>query len=83
MKRLCYVAEARDCFNLQGDWGIMAHNLDDAGGVRQVGTPLSTQVQAEALCPASLIEGSWALHTSTRPATTGPDHGPRSLAIHP
>jgi hypothetical protein len=42
------VAEPRDCFNLKGDWVVMAHNLDDAGDVEQVGGPFPTQTEAEA-----------------------------------
>jgi hypothetical protein len=37
VKRLYFVAEPRDCFNLKGDWVVMAHNLDDAGDVEQIG----------------------------------------------
>lgn len=48
MKRLCYVAEPRDCFNLSGEWVVMAHNLDDARDVEQVGGPFATQTEAEA-----------------------------------
>jgi hypothetical protein len=46
---LCSVAEPRDCFNLKGDWVVMALNLDDAGDVKQVGGafPTRTQVDAE------------------------------------
>lgn len=49
MKRLSFVAEPRDCFNLKGDWVVMAHNLDDAGDVEQVGGPFLTQTEAEAV----------------------------------
>ena len=42
------MAEPRDCFNLKGDWAVMAHNLDDAGDVEQVGGPFPTQKEAEA-----------------------------------
>ena len=45
MKRLCFVAEPRDCFNLKGDWVVMAHNLDDAGDVEQVSSPFPTQAK--------------------------------------
>ena len=48
MKRLCFVAEPRDSFNLKGDWLVMAHNLDDSGDVEQVGRPFPTKVEAEA-----------------------------------
>lgn len=48
MKRLCFVAEPRDCFNLKGDWVVMAHNLDDAADVGQVGGPFPTQAETEA-----------------------------------
>ena len=48
MKRLVFVAEPRDCFKLKGDWVVMAHNLDDAGDVEQVGGPFSTKTEAEA-----------------------------------
>ena len=48
MKRLCFVAEPRDFFNLKGDWVVMAHNLDDAGDVEQVGAILPTKAEAEA-----------------------------------
>lgn len=48
MKRLCFVAEPTDCLNLKGDWIVMAHNLDDAGDVEQVGGPFPTQTEAEA-----------------------------------
>ena len=48
MKRLCFVAEPRDCFNPKGDWVVMAHNLDDAGDVEQVGGPFPTETEAEA-----------------------------------
>ena len=39
VKRLCYVAEPSDCFNLRGEWVVMAHNLDDAGDVDQLAAP--------------------------------------------
>jgi hypothetical protein len=42
------VAEPGDCFNLKGDWVVMAHNLDDAGDVEQVSSPFPTQAEAEA-----------------------------------
>ena len=48
VKRLCFVAEPGDCFNLKGDWVVMAHNLDDAGDVEQVGGPFPTETEAEA-----------------------------------
>jgi hypothetical protein len=48
VKRLCFVAEPRDCFNLKGDWVVMAHNLDDAGDVEQVGGPFASRTEAEA-----------------------------------
>jgi hypothetical protein len=48
VKRLCFVADPTDCFNLKGDWVVMAHNLDDAGDVEQVGDPYPTQTEAEA-----------------------------------
>jgi hypothetical protein len=48
VKRLCFVAEPRDCFNLKGDWVVMAHNLDDAGDVEQVGGPFPTRTEAAA-----------------------------------
>ncbi len=47
MKRLCFVAEPTDCFNLKGDWVVMAHNLDDVGDVEQVSGPFPTQTEAE------------------------------------
>jgi hypothetical protein len=47
VKRLCFVAEPRDCFNPKGDWVVMAHNLDDAGDVEQLGGPSLTQTEAE------------------------------------
>ena len=40
VKRLCFVAEPTDCFNLKGHWVVMAHNLDDAGDVERVWRPL-------------------------------------------
>jgi hypothetical protein len=46
VKRLYFVAEPR--FNLKGDWVVMAHNLDDAGDVEQVGGPFPTETEAEA-----------------------------------
>jgi hypothetical protein len=48
VKSLCFVAEPRDCLNLRADWVVMAHNLDDAGDVEQVGGPFATQTEAEA-----------------------------------
>ena len=48
MKRLCFVAELGDCFNRKGDWVVMAHNLDDAGDVEQIGGPFPTETEAEA-----------------------------------
>jgi hypothetical protein len=48
VKRLCFVAEPKDCFNLKGDWVVMAHNLDDAGDVKQVGGAFPTRTQADA-----------------------------------
>ena len=42
------MAEPGDCFNLKGDWVVMAHNLDDAGDVEQVGGPFPTETEAEA-----------------------------------
>jgi hypothetical protein len=48
VKRLYFVAEPRDCFNLKGDWVVMAHNLDDAGDVEQIGGRFPTQTEAEA-----------------------------------
>jgi hypothetical protein len=49
VKRLVYVAEPSDCFNPEkGEWVVMAHNLDDAGDVKQVGGPFATQAEAEA-----------------------------------
>jgi len=48
VKRLCFVAEPRDFFNLKGDWVVMAHNLDDAGDVEQVGGSFPTKAEAEA-----------------------------------
>jgi len=48
VKRLVFVAEPKDCFNLKGDWLVMAHNLDDAGDVDQVGGPFPTEEEAEA-----------------------------------
>jgi len=56
VKRLCFVAEPTDCFNLKRDWVVMAHNLDDAGDVEQVGGPFPTQTEAEA--EAKRLEGS-------------------------
>src|SRR5579864_3163103 len=47
-KRLCSVSEPRGCFNLKGDWVVMAHNLDDAGDVKQVGGAFPTRTQADA-----------------------------------
>jgi len=47
VKRLCFVAEPTDCFNLKGHWVVMAHNLDDAGDVEQVGGPFPTKAEAE------------------------------------
>ena len=48
MKRLCFVAEPRDGFNLKSDWVVMAHNLDDAGDVQQVGGPFASRAEADA-----------------------------------
>lgn len=48
MKRPCFAAEPRDCFELKGDWVVMAHNLDDAGDLEQAGGPFPTQTEAEA-----------------------------------
>lgn len=48
VKRLCYVAEPRDCFNLKGEWVVMAHNLDEAGDVEQFGGSFLTKTEAEA-----------------------------------
>jgi len=48
MKRLCYVAEPSDCLTLKGEWVVIAHNLDDAGDVKQVGGPFATRTEAEA-----------------------------------
>lgn len=48
MKRLSFVAEPRDCFKLKGEWVVMAHNLDDAGDVEQIGGPFPTQAEAQA-----------------------------------
>ena len=48
MKRLVYVAEPSDCFKLRGEWVVMAHNLDDAGDVKQVGGTFATETEAEA-----------------------------------
>jgi hypothetical protein len=48
VKRLCFVAEPRDFFNLKGEWVVMAHNLDDAADVEQVGGPFPTQMEAKA-----------------------------------
>jgi len=48
VKRLVYVAEPSDCFNLWGQWVVMAHNLDDAGDVEQIGGPFATETEAEA-----------------------------------
>jgi hypothetical protein len=44
VKRLCFVAELGDCSNRV----VMAHNLDDAGDVEQVGGPFPTETEAEA-----------------------------------
>ena len=41
VKRLCFEAEPTDCFNLKGDWVVLAHNLDDAGDVEQVAGPFA------------------------------------------
>lgn len=38
----------RGCFNMKGDWVVMAHNLDDAGDVKQVGGAFPTRTQADA-----------------------------------
>jgi hypothetical protein len=48
VKKLCYVAEPSDGFTLTGEWVVMAHNLDDAGDVEQVGGPFATRTEAEA-----------------------------------
>jgi hypothetical protein len=48
VKRLCFVAEPSDYFNLKGDWVVMGHNLDDAGDVEQVAGPFATRTEAEA-----------------------------------
>ena len=48
MKRLTLVAEPIDCFNLKGDWVVMAHNLDDAGDVEQIAGPFASRTEAEA-----------------------------------
>jgi len=48
VKRLCFVVEPRDCLNPKGDWVVMAHNLDDAGDVEQVGGPFASRTEAEA-----------------------------------
>jgi hypothetical protein len=48
VKRLCFVAEPRDCLNLNGGWVVMAHNLDDAGDVKQVGGAFPSRTEAEA-----------------------------------
>ena len=42
------MAEPQDCFNLKGEWVVMAHNLDDAGDVEQVGGPFVSRAEAEA-----------------------------------
>jgi hypothetical protein len=47
VKRLCFEAEPNDCFDLKGDWVVMAHNLDDAGDVEQVAGPFATRTEAE------------------------------------
>ena len=47
MKRLCFVAEPKVFFNLKGDWVVMAHNLDDAGDVEQIGGAFPTKAEAE------------------------------------
>ena len=46
MKRLTFVPEPTDCFNLKGDW--VAHNLDDAGDVEQIAGPFASRTEAEA-----------------------------------
>jgi hypothetical protein len=48
VKRLSFVGEPGDFFNLKGDWVVMAHNLDDAGDVEQVGGPFPTEAEAKA-----------------------------------
>ena len=64
VKRLCFVAEPKDCFNLKGDWVVMAHNLDEAGDVEQVGGPHSPprpqprQKQSDVAHPV-LTDASW------------------------
>ena len=48
MKRLCFVAEPTDPFNLKCKWVVMAHNLDDAGDVEQIAGPFASETEAEA-----------------------------------
>ena len=48
MKRLSFEAEPTDCFNLKGNWVVMAHNLDDAGDVEQIAGPFASRTDAEA-----------------------------------
>ena len=48
MKRLCFVAEPRDCLNTKGDWVVMAYNLDEPIDVEQVAGPFATRAEAEA-----------------------------------
>jgi len=48
VKKLCYVAEPKDCFNPKGDWVVMAHNLDEAGDVEQIVGPFASRTEAEA-----------------------------------
>ena len=54
------MAEPIDYFTLRREWVVMAHNLDDAGDVEQVGGPFATQAEADA--EAERLERSSALH---------------------
>jgi len=47
MKKIIYMAEPSD-FNLQDQWFVMAHNLDDPGDVEQAAGPFADQADAEA-----------------------------------
>jgi hypothetical protein len=47
MKRIIFVAEPSS-FDLQDQWFVIAHNLDDAGDVEKVAGPFTNQADADA-----------------------------------
>ena len=47
-EEIVFCGRTERLFQPERHWVVMAHNLDDAGDVEQVGGPFPTQTEAEA-----------------------------------